>query len=518
MKINLMGIVNLLKKFSQLRISLTFKFTLAIFFLILICSLTFGYFFIAREITLLRNHLEAYGNSISENFNFIIKNAIGVSKGDILQKMVERLIIDEDIVFCTIFDPNGNRLAHASKGSKGEQKLIHIITKKIESDEGALLGTFQIGFSLEKLDSRASLLKRDILIVTLGIFGIGILFTLILTRIILKPIAKLAEATENVARGELARLVDIQSRDEIGELAHAFNQMIIQLKESRDNLEKKVEERTRQLADNIRELNQARTSTLRMLENLQNAKRELEIVNRELKEADEARMKFIGIASHELKTPLTAIKANIDFILSEKEGKVPEHLKPYLLTIQRNTNRMQIRMDHMLDLSRIKSGRFFLYPEPILLSEVIGSYINEVKPVDKNITISIDIPEDLLVYADRNGIHDIFINLLSNAFKFTGDGGHIKIVARKKDNFILHEIHDTGIGIPNDEIEKIFEEYYQIEGGKHGGTGLGLTITKRLVEEHGGKIWVESKLGEGSSFYFTIPLSKEDHDGRAISE
>ena len=117
--------------------------------------------------------------------------------------------------------------------------------------------------------------------------------------------------------------------------------MTLQLKESRDDLERKVEERTRQLEENIEELNQPRMSTLTMLEDLQSAKRELEMINRELKEMDETKMKFIGIASHELKTPLTAIKANIDFILSEKEGKVPDTFKPYLLTIQRNTNRIQ---------------------------------------------------------------------------------------------------------------------------------------------------------------------------------
>ena len=146
--------------------------------------------------------------------------------------------------------------------------------------------------------------------------------------------------------------------------------MTLQLKESRSDLEKKVEERTRQLEENIAELNRARTSTLKMLEDLQSAKRELEMVNRELKEMDETKLKFIGIASHELKTPLTAIKANIDFILSEKEGKIPEHLKSYLLTIQRNTNRIQMRMDQMLDLSRIKSGRLLFNRERISLSEV----------------------------------------------------------------------------------------------------------------------------------------------------
>jgi signal transduction histidine kinase len=310
--------------------------------------------------------------------------------------------------------------------------------------------------------------------------------------------------------------VDIHSRDEIGDLARAFNQMTLQLKGSRTDLEKKVEDRTRLLEENIKELNRARTSTLKMLEDLQSAKKELEMMNRELTEMDETRMKFIGTASHELKTPLTAIKANIDFILSDKEVKVPENLKSYLLTIQRNTNRIQGTMDHMLDLTRIRSGRLLLSREMILLSEVIYGYINEVKPVDKHLTIQVELPNDLQVYADRGRLHDIFINLLFNAFKFTAEGGHISITASRKDAFVLHEIRDTGIGIPEDKMEKIFEEFYQVESGKHGGTGLGLAITKRLVEEHGGKIWAKSHLGEGSTFYFTLPLSGENVDERAL--
>jgi signal transduction histidine kinase len=255
---------------------------------------------------------------------------------------------------------------------------------------------------------------------------------------------------------------------------------------------------------------------MKMLGDLQSAKRELEMANRALTEMDEIKMKFIGIASHQLKTPLTALKANVDFILSEKEGKIPEHLKPYLLTIQRNTNRIQGTMDHMMDLTRIKSGSLTLQPKPILLSEVIGGYINEVKPVDKNLSINVDIPKDLFVYADRGWLHDIFINLLFNAFKFTPDGGQVSIVANRKGNHILNEIRDTGIGIPEDKLDKVFEEFYQVEGGKHGGTGLGLAITKRLVEEHGGKIWVESLLGKGSTFYFTLPFSVEHEDGRSL--
>ncbi len=300
----------------------------------------------------------------------------------------------------------------------------------------------------------------------------------------------------------------------IGDLTRAFHRVTLPLKESRIDPEGKVEERTRQLEEKVRELNRARTSSLKMLDELQDARRELEMVNREFRKMDEITTKFIGTASHELKTPLTAIKANIDFILSEKEGKIPENLKPYLMTIQRNTTRIQMRMDQMLDLSRIKSDHLFFYREQILLSEVIGGYINEVTPVDKNLSLHVDILPDLRLFADRNALHDIFVNLLSNAFKFTGDGGHVSIFAGQRDQSILIEIKDTGMGIPEDKLQLIFDEFYQVEGGKHGGTGLGLAIAKRLVEEHGGNIWVESQLGKGSTFYFTLPLSAEAEDGR----
>ncbi len=365
----------------------------------------------------------------------------------------------------------------------------------------------------QELQDRILQLKKDILMVTFGVTGIGFLLTLIFTRILLKPIEQLASATEDIAEGDLSQTVQIHSRDEIGDLARAFNQMILQLRDSRHGLERKVEERTRQLEENIAELNRARTVTLKMLENLQSAKIELERVNRELKEADETRMKFIGMASHELKTPLTAIKANIDFILSGKAGNVPEELKSHLFTIQRNTNRIQGTMDHMLDFTRIKSGHLYIHPEPIPLSDVVGGYIHEVKPVDKNLTIQIDIPEGLTVYADRNRLHDIFVNLLSNAFKFTPEGGQVSILATQRNEEILHEIRDTGIGISEDKLQKIFEEFYQVEGGKYGGTGLGLFIAKRMIEAHGGGIWAESSLGKGSAFFFTLPAFKEKEDG-----
>ena len=238
------------------------------------------------------------------------------------------------------------------------------------------------------------------------------------------------------SKGELGETVNIPPGDEIGDLAKAFNQMTLHLRETIDHLQRNVEGRTHQLAETVEELNQTKVSNQKILKDLKSSQKELEKANRTLSEVDLTKLIFIGDASHELKTPLTAIKANIDFILTEKEGKLPDYLRSYLSTIQRNTNRIQMSIDRLLDLTRIKSGHLHLSLEPIRLSAVVGEYIDETRSEDKNLSVQVDIPEDLFIYADKNGLHDIFTNLLSNAFKFTSDGGQIKIIAHQEDESI----------------------------------------------------------------------------------
>jgi signal transduction histidine kinase len=165
----------------------------------------------------------------------------------------------------------------------------------------------------------------------------------------------LAAATGNIAKGEWTPVVNIQSKDEFGDLAKAINQIALQFKESEARFTKKVDQRTLLFEETLEELDRTKASAQKMLMDLESTKKELDMVNRKLKEVDVTKLIFIGIASHELKTPLTIIKSNIDFILSEKEGKLPEYLKSYLLSIQRNTNRIRLRMDRMLDLSRLRS-------------------------------------------------------------------------------------------------------------------------------------------------------------------
>src|SRR4030042_2707460 len=347
-----------LKYFFPFRISLTIKVLLAMICLVVITSAAFGWFFLGREASQLQSQLDAYGRSIinrylsNQSISLLLEHGTGLTHRPVLQGMDERRVMEKDVIFSTFTDNHGEWVAHAVRKSI-DPRNAYLITHPIQSRDGQNLGTLHLGLSFSQVEEQMFELKRDILFVALGVIGIGFLLTLIFTRILLKPIEELASATEKIAGGNLSQTVQIRSRDEIGDLARAFNQMTLQLKDSRNDLEKKVEERTHRLEENIAEINNARTMALKMLENLQSAKMELERVNLELKEADQAQMKFIGIASHELKTPLTAVKANVDFILSGKGGNVPDDLRSNLLTIQRNTNRIHETMDHMLDLTRI---------------------------------------------------------------------------------------------------------------------------------------------------------------------
>jgi signal transduction histidine kinase len=472
---------------------------------------------LAKEITLLRGNLETYGKSRADNLTLLIEDGFTLSDPFLLQRIADKVIEEEDVVLCSITDPYGAKLAYAVKrGVLPDSTPLYKYVQPIRSKEGRTLGNLEMGFSLLRFNERVNEIVKDRIFITFGLVGMTILLIIIFVRILLRPMGRLVTATERAAKGDLTQTVNVRSRDEIGDLARVFNQMTTQLKKSREDLEKKVDDRTRLVEETLEELNQAKTSNQKILKDLESAKKELGMVSRKLKDVDVTKLIFIGIASHELKTPLTIIKSNIDFILTEKGGKLPDYLKSYLLSIQRNTNRIQMRIDRMLDLSRLRSGRLHFHQESLHLAEVVRDYIHEVKPAGKNISVQIDIPKHLYVYADRNGFHDIFVNLLSNAVKFTSEGGQITIIARQRDNFIFHEIRDTGIGIPKDKTEKIFDEFYQVETGKYGGTGLGLAITKRLVEEHGGKIWVESQLGKGATFYFTIPRSTENEDGRVV--
>jgi len=233
-----------------------------------------------------------------------------------------------------------------------------------------------------------------------------------------------------------------------------------------------------------------------------------------LKQLEKIRQDFVANVSHELRTPLTTIKGYAETLL---DGALKEdQAYQFVQVIQRHTDRLTKIVEDLLMLSKIETKEFQLKMEMIFLPNLIDDIIDFVrKPAEKKkISLSRhDIPSSLAVRADRSYLEQILINLLDNAIKYTPEGGRVIVSAGEKDSKdVQFSIEDNGIGIPKEDLSRIFERFYRVDKGRSkelGGTGLGLSIVKHLVQAHGGRVWVESQLGKGSTFYFTLPIRPE---------
>jgi len=233
-----------------------------------------------------------------------------------------------------------------------------------------------------------------------------------------------------------------------------------------------------------------------------------------LKQLEKIRQDFVANVSHELRTPLTTIKGYAETLL---DGALKEDQAfQFVQVIQRHTDRLTKIVEDLLMLSKIETKEFQLKMEMIFLPNLIDDIIDFVrKPAEKKkISLSRhDIPSSLAVRADRSYLEQILINLLDNAIKYTPEGGRVIVSAGEKDSKdVQFSIEDNGIGIPKEDLSRIFERFYRVDKGRSkelGGTGLGLSIVKHLVQAHGGRVWVESQLGKGSTFYFTLPIRPE---------
>jgi PAS domain S-box-containing protein len=237
-----------------------------------------------------------------------------------------------------------------------------------------------------------------------------------------------------------------------------------------------------------------------------------------LKMLDKMKSDFVSNVSHELRTPLSSIKGSVDNMLDGITGEVTEKQQKYLFRIKNNTDRLIRLINELLDLSRIESGRIRLKLLPFSIRDMIKDVTENITSVAAEKDIRFAIPDEsvnFVVIADRDKLNQIFINLLDNAVKFSREKGKIEIKTERQDNnFIKVSVIDNGIGISEDDKEKIFDRFYQTGNGsvaKTKGTGLGLAITKSLVELQGGKIWVNSEIGKGSNFSFTLPLYNKQH-------
>jgi two-component system phosphate regulon sensor histidine kinase PhoR len=242
-------------------------------------------------------------------------------------------------------------------------------------------------------------------------------------------------------------------------------------------------------------------SILLLFQNLTRVRR-LETVRRD----------FVSNISHELRTPLASLKALTE-TLQESALDDPPAARRFLQRMETEVDSLSLMVSELLELSRIESGRVPLQVQPINPVDMLYKSVERLhlQAQRAGLTMSVDCCNNLPnILGDQNRLEQVLVNLLHNAIKFTPVGGEIHVLAEQTDGEIQFSVRDTGVGIPAEDLPRIFERFYKADRARSsGGTGLGLAISRHLVEAHGGKIWAESQEGIGSTFYFSIPLETE---------
>jgi signal transduction histidine kinase len=253
---------------------------------------------------------------------------------------------------------------------------------------------------------------------------------------------------------------------------------------------------------------------VRLIREIREKSGQLEVANQELAAASRHKSEFLANMSHELRTPLNAIIGFSDVLGQRLFGELNERQAEYTKDIASSGRHLLDLVNEILDLSKVEAGRMELEPSEFALAETIRGALAFVREraVGHRIELGADVPTDLgTVVADERKVRQVLLNLLSNAVKFTPDGGTIGVRARRRNDEVEVSVRDTGIGIAREDQAKVFDEFQQV--GKptdrsREGTGLGLTLAKRFIELHSGRIWVESEVGTGTTFTFAMPVGR----------
>ncbi len=299
----------------------------------------------------------------------------------------------------------------------------------------------------------------------------------------LRPLGRLMLATERIGSGDLNYRVGLHTRDELQDLGEKFDAMAARLKDAQADLER--------------------------------AYLQEKAFSAQLAEASRLKSEFLANMSHELRTPMNAIIGFSEILLDDSFADVPrEQQKDFLNNILSSARHLMQLINDMLDLSKIEAGQMELHPEEFAIIDALADVEATMRPMAsrKSITVTLTVDRGLgPVVADIRRFKQVLLNLLSNAIKFTPDEGRVALLARGRNGEVEVSVTDTGIGIALEDQERIFSEFQQVDGSvsrQYEGTGLGLALTKRFVEMHGGRLWVESALGKGSTFAFTMPQAK----------
>jgi signal transduction histidine kinase len=347
----------------------------------------------------------------------------------------------------------------------------------LNSGEQVILPNYvRLGLSLAGVQAQV---RREFAVMT-GLAALYILIGLSLAfwlyKSILGPIEVLTQSVKRFKRDRQAR-AHVTSGDELQALAEEFNRM----------------------ADSIQERDER-----------------LERINQQLLKANRVKSEFLAAMGHELKTPLHAIRGYSQLLLEGIDGPLTPAQQEDLENILRSGDHLRALIDNVLQFSKLEAGEETIHPEEVEVAGLLEEALQNVKVLAREKEIEVRTRSDgLKVRADATKLKQVLINLLSNALKYT-PSGRVEVSVEPRGGEVLFAVKDTGVGIPEEFREKIFEPFTQIDSSttrQWAGIGLGLSIVKRYVEMHGGRIWVESEVGKGSTFYFTIPQEPQRREG-----
>ncbi len=361
-----------------------------------------------------------------------------------------------------VVDSGGKVIADTGGASLGEQHPAQHVEGGVPVVvNGQTVGTVLVGSMIEPVLNPADedflrSVNLSIFVTSVTVGLLAVVLGSLLFRQITAPLGALSRAAGAIADGDLGRRVEVRSDDEIGRVAGSFNRMA-----------------------------------------------------ESLAQADAQRQNMMADIAHELRTPLTVIQGNLEALMDGVYDLTPENIA----AVHRHTVVLSRLVADLRDLALAEAGQLRLERKPISLAQVIAQVSEglEAQAREKGVTLKIEASDALPpVEADEQRIAQVLFNLMSNALRHTSSGGTITTSAELRDGRVLASVRDTGMGIPPEDLPHVFERFYRADRSRAratGGSGLGLTIAKQIVEAHGGQIWAQSWLGAGSTFAFSLPLS-----------
>jgi len=350
---------------------------------------------------------------------------------------------------------------HSINNSDGEFWAVYCTSSIVHN--GQIIGAVLYSSSIQDVVDATAILQQRTLTIFLLACGIIIIVSLFTTNLITKPIKKLTDVAMKISTGDLSQRANIHGKGEVAELAQTFDMMCGRIQNM-----------------------------------------------------DQQRSEFVSDASHELKTPLASMKILVESMLYQ--DNVPEEVyKEFLGDINGEIDRMNSLITDLLLLSKMDSDIVTINLEKVRVSSIINKCINALEPIarERNIRIRTDLGDDFELECDPLKLRQAINNLIENAIKYTGDGGHVFVSTRHHGGEGIIRIEDDGVGMSPEHLEHIFERFYRVDKARSretGGTGLGLHIVRRIALMHKGRVDVESQEGKGSVFTLVVPLVQHTED------